>query len=825
MATVYLAEDLKHHRKVAVKVLRPELAAVIGAERFLHEITTTANLQHPHILSLHDSGQVDGTVFYVMPFVEGESLRDRLARDKQLPIEEAVRIAREVADALGYAHSHGVIHRDIKPENILLQGGHALVADFGIALAASSAGGARMTETGMSLGTPTYMSPEQAMGERTLDARTDVYALGCVLYEMLSGDAPFLGSTAQAIVAKVLTEKPAPLSTVRETVPPQVEAAVLTALAKLPADRFASAPEFAAALGNTSFTRAGIASSATAGGERSGRRALVAVGLVAVVATAAAIWQWRQPRAEISAARFELVVPESLLGRLSFAVTPDGGKIILASKGRLWIRAVGAIGLTAIPGVEGARQPFASPDGNEVGYLLRNTINVSPLAGGPARTLADSAILPSWGSDGKIYYSTGRELRRVAATGGAPEKLYAAGAGAYIQCVELLPGGRNVLFTELKDQTSGDIRVLDLGTHSARTIERGWCARYAAPGHVVIGRENFLVAARLDAAKPAVTSTPVSLADGVEAAPFALGGGTLVYPQAVSASEMPVVVDREGRMRLLQNLPPNLRFSYARVSPDGRRVAFRVVDATGVTNIWVYTLPAGPLTRLTFAGKDLDDPNWTPDGTRVSFGAVRDGARSLYLQRADGGAEPEVLLRQKSPLWTSQWLPEGKRFVFSMGEDIIALGMGKLGEPDSARMLLASSASQRHPTLSPDGKYLAYDSNESGRTEVYIRAVEGPGQWQVSSAGGYEPRWSRKGGEIFFRNADSLYAAKVETREGVVVRGTGALFSTRVLPPYWYDVFPADTAFLMIRSGEVLGAHPPIVGLNFLQGLERRAPR
>jgi Tol biopolymer transport system component len=278
-------------------------------------------------------------------------------------------------------------------------------------------------------------------------------------------------------------------------------------------------------------------------------------------------------------------------------------------------------------------------------------------------------------------------------------------------------------------------------------------------------------------------------------------------------------------MRLLQNLPPNLRFSYARVSPDGRRVAFRVVDATGVTNIWVYTLPAGPLTRLTFAGKDLDDPNWTPDGTRVSFGAVRDGARSLYLQRADGGAEPEVLLRQKSPLWTSQWLPEGKRFVFSMGEDIIALGMGKLGEPDSARMLLASSASQRHPTLSPDGKYLAYDSNESGRTEVYIRAVEGPGQWQVSSAGGYEPRWSRKGGEIFFRNADSLYAAKVETREGVVVRGTGALFSTRVLPPYWYDVFPADTAFLMIRSGEVLGAHPPIVGLNFLQGLERRAPR
>jgi serine/threonine protein kinase len=187
MATVYLAYDLKHERRVALKVLKPELAAVIGAQRFLGEIKTTANLQHAHILSLFDSGEVEGTVFYVMPFVDGESLRDRLERERQLPIADAVRLAREVADALSYAHSHGVIHRDIKPENILLQGGHALVADFGIALAASKTGGNRLTETGMSLGTPAYMSPEQAMGERTLDARTDIYALGCVLYEMLVG--------------------------------------------------------------------------------------------------------------------------------------------------------------------------------------------------------------------------------------------------------------------------------------------------------------------------------------------------------------------------------------------------------------------------------------------------------------------------------------------------------------------------------------------------------------------------------------------------------------------------------------------------------------
>src|SRR3954454_10013222 len=256
MATVFLGQDLRHDRRVALKLLRPELSAVIGAERFLAEIKLTANLQHPHILPLFDSGEVvvdnpEGAqryLFYVMPFVEGESLRARLNREKQLPVAEAVRIATEVASALEYAHRHGVVHRDIKPENILLHDGQALVADFGIALAASKAGGNRMTETGMSLGTPHYMSPEQAMGEREITARSDVYALGVVLYEMLTGDPPSTGSTAQAIVARVLTEPPRPILPQRHTIPPEVEDAVLTALEKLPPDRFAAAAEFAAAL-------------------------------------------------------------------------------------------------------------------------------------------------------------------------------------------------------------------------------------------------------------------------------------------------------------------------------------------------------------------------------------------------------------------------------------------------------------------------------------------------------------------------------------------------------------------------------------------------
>jgi len=287
MATVYLAEDLKHHRRVAIEVLKPDLAAVLGADRFIQEIATTASLQHPNILPLFDSGRAvapsageagggtDVFLYYVMPYVEGESLRDRLDREKQLPVQEAVDLTSEVADALDYAHRQGVIHRDIKPENILLHDGRPMVSDFGIALAVSAAAGGRMTETGLSLGTPHYMSPEQATAEKEITGRSDVYSLASVLYEMLTGDPPHTGSSAQQIIMKIVTEEPAPVTKLRKSAPPNVAAAVAKALEKLPADRFATAGGFASALENRAFRHAGAAPdgapSADAGAE--GRRA------------------------------------------------------------------------------------------------------------------------------------------------------------------------------------------------------------------------------------------------------------------------------------------------------------------------------------------------------------------------------------------------------------------------------------------------------------------------------------------------------------------------------------------------------------------------
>ncbi|MFC1575000.1 serine/threonine-protein kinase, partial [Gemmatimonadota bacterium] len=279
MATVYLAQDLKHDRQVALKVLKPELAAVVGAERFLSEIRTTAHLQHPNILPLFDSGEADGQLFYVMPYVEGESLRDRLNRERQLPVDDAVRITTEVAEALQAAHDDGIIHRDIKPANILLRKGKPLVADFGIALAVSAAGGGRLTETGLSLGTPYYMSPEQASADRDPDARSDVYSLGCVLYEMLTGEPPFPGSSAQAVLAKILTGEAERPTQHRRSIPPNVEGAVLRAIEKLPADRFVSAVEYAKALSDQGFRWGGAVVGTTMA---EGRWKAVAMGLGSV---------------------------------------------------------------------------------------------------------------------------------------------------------------------------------------------------------------------------------------------------------------------------------------------------------------------------------------------------------------------------------------------------------------------------------------------------------------------------------------------------------------------------------------------------------------
>ncbi|MEO6529041.1 MAG: protein kinase, partial [Gemmatimonadaceae bacterium] len=462
MATVYLAEDLKHRRKVALKVLKPELAAVIGADRFLREIETIAGLQHPHILGLIDSGEVDGTAYYVMPFVDGESLRDRLVREKQLPIADTIRIATEIAGALHYAHRHGVIHRDIKPENILLHDGQALVADFGIALAVSTAGGARMTETGMSLGTPHYMSPEQAMGEREITARSDIYALGATTYEMLVGEPPFTGPTAQAIIAKVLTSDPVAPAALRRTVPPAVDAAVLIALQKLPADRFGSAAQFAEALTSATVRTdpTGAARTTAATGWRSPRvrRVALAVAFAGIATTGFLVGRGRENQGPLDHVRFvqRTYEPQAIFNA---RFTHDGETIVFsaATEGntpRIYElrpespvpRSLSAPA-THLLGVSSRDELAVLVNARYLGQrLFDGTLARMPLGGGAPRELLTNVREADWSPDGS-------ELAVIHQVDGKDRLEYPIGtvlleSAGYLSDVRVSPDGGRIAVME-----------------------------------------------------------------------------------------------------------------------------------------------------------------------------------------------------------------------------------------------------------------------------------------------------------------------------------------------------------------------------------------
>jgi serine/threonine-protein kinase len=654
MATVYLAHDIKHDRKVALKVLRPDLAAVIGAERFLAEIKTTANLQHPHILPLHDSGEVDGTVFYVMPFVEGESLRDRLSNEKQLPVNEAVQIATEVASALDYAHRHDVIHRDIKPENILLHDGRALVADFGIALAASSAGGTRMTETGMSLGTPHYMSPEQAMGERDLDARTDVYALGCVLHEMLVGEPPFTGPTAQAIVAKVMTDEPPPIGKFRKTVPLHMEDAVLTALEKLPADRFASAAEFASALENGK-DRATSRSHRSRGAPQAARaRMLWPIGFA--VATGLALWGWLRPQSDTldrPPSRLSVLLPNlggagTALQR-QLALTPDGSTLIYTAiapdgENRTMRRALDESESTVLPGVVPFLSGYVvSPDGSEfIGAVGGGTeMYRYSIAGGNSRPLPrEIATTPfaAWGRDGAIWFSANTDIDRgMARLGSAGSVTRPFGTeNTDLVFMQILPDDRTALVTrQPQGLASGPALLLNLTTGSQTMLIDVAIVemRYTA-GHLVYAlTDGTLEAVPFDPWARRLEGEPVRIASRVSLtgsgiAQFAVTeNGTIAYIPEEPRSL--VLVDRDGRSRPATNERRN--FHAPMFSPDGRRISTDFSSPDG-RDVWILDVDAGLLTRATF-DRDGHDATWMPDGESLTYTSAPSGTFGLLRTR------------------------------------------------------------------------------------------------------------------------------------------------------------------------------------------------
>ena len=847
MATVYLAQDLKHDRKVAIKVLRPELAAVIGADRFLSEIKTTANLQHPHILPLHDSGQAGSFLFYVMPFVEGESLRDRLNREKQLPVADAVRIATEVAGALDYAHRHGVIHRDIKPENILLHDGSALVADFGIALAASKAGGARMTETGMSLGTPHYMSPEQALGEREITARSDVYALGAVVYEMLLGEPPFTGPTAQSIVAKVMSEEPAPIGPRRRSVPESVEAAVLTALEKLPADRFATAAEFVSAMGVGGAATSGsrVRPRSRAGTSPARHRKLVALGVAAATLAAAGGWLLGRSRGDYAAtapSRLAIVEPGTSVAFNGVArtidISPDGQLVVFAVNHPLGSRVLarrldGSAG-QVIPNTANVAHLRLSPDGR---FLYSGfgsaTMQRMPLAGGPwspIRGVEGTSFL-AFAEDSAIWWGphVGVGTYRHGPDGRDSLVFPTSSIG------QILPGGHHAVGLALTTgANSGVAQLMDLRTGEVTTLFGNPVVevRYTMGYLVYVRPDNVMAAVPFDPRSGRVTGAHVEIASdvlvsGIGFAQFAVAeNGTVAY---IPGSESDLVrVSRDGQVSVL--LDERRRYHSPRISPEGRRIAFDHVSSDG-RDVWIWSEGTGDLTRATFQ-RDGHDPVWTLDGRGLYY-LAGNGPRLDVFRTQPGTTAPARAESTRVDLsYTGTPLGSKAGFLTTVpgaagrGLDIVRLGP----RGSAVDTLVATAADESYVVPSPDGRWFAYVSDHSGRPEVYLRALTGSDVLlQVSLDGSTEPVWSRDGRELFYRRATprgtELVAAALQLGAEPRVLTRTRLFDISgydtAAPHANYDVSPDGSWFVFARPD---GANH-IVVLQNVPELARRIAR
>ncbi len=863
MASVYLAEDIKHKRKVALKILKPELAAVIGAERFLSEIRTTANLQHPHILALFDSESADGYLYYVMPFIDGETLEDKLERERQLGVDEAVRIARDVADALDYAHRQGVIHRDIKPGNVLLHDGRPVVADFGIALAVSAAGGGRMTETGLSLGTPHYMSPEQASADRDLSARSDVYSLGCVLYEMIAGQPPHTGPSAQSILVRILTDTPRPLTELRHTVPPHVAATVAKALEKLPADRFETAKSFLEALEDEgfayepkAFTKAATPAAPppdAAPARRPTWQSVLpwaAAGVLAIAAGAS----WLQPDPPTLVQRFPLALGDFGYGAgPAFAISPDGSTIAYIGVDQLlYWRLISSLEAQVVPGSEQSRSPFFSPDGRTIGYTIGpvadDRIRTMSLDGAPPRTLTpDHFPGGTWGYDGFVYYvDLAGALWRVSEQGGDPELLAEASDDLQFRWPDALPGGRALLVASL----GGTVSTFDLESREATPLLAAGIARYAG-GHVFwVDAEGTLFAAPFDPGTLELTGAGVELADGVQASlqgsfDFAVSeNGTLIYSTGTGGSSAGgglVWVDRDEQASVIDPRIASelIDIDNLALSPDGRFVALEVQTEPAPVEgapaqIWVYDLDQGVFTRLTFQGTRNAQPRWMPDGRAVAYLSDQgEGPTAIWSQPYDRTGTDQLLFQ-------AEWDITGFDVALVEGLPLIVGGNGGqwLAQPGGSTVepFLVTDFVEWRPRISPDGRWVAYESDESGNREVYVRSFpEGGRPWSISRGAGQIPMWSRSGEEIVYGAlGQGLLAATVELSEEVRVSSTSVLLSNLTpfepsvptRPSASYDVSLDGEQLLLIASsgtGATGGrAEGNVLVLNVFEELHQR---
>jgi serine/threonine-protein kinase len=766
MATVYLAQDLKHDREVALKVFRPELAELIGTERFFREIRIAAKLNHPNILPVYDSGQAGPFLYYVMPYVGGESLRHRLQRERQITIEEAVGIAGQVAAALDYAHRQGIVHRDVKPENVLVHEGVAMVADFGIALAVHAASGERLTQTGFSIGTPEYMSPEQATGDRQIDLRTDIYSMACVLYEMLAGEPPHTGPTAQAIIARMLTERPADLRAVRDSVPAPLAAAVRRALSKVPADRFPSAGAFVSAL--TQPTRP-----STIGIGHFVRTPIgIAVMLVALaLGAAAALALLRRPAADPTrgaTGRLSLVL--SATGRAFDPVISPDGKMIayVADEGGapdLLVRRVSGgqpVWLTNDPALEA--HPAFSPDGERIAYTRRDSTGAAPgiwtipTLGGVAVPVLADARMPAWSPGGA-------EIAAVERQPGEPERLVAVrpdGGGRRVLLhneapyLSLLtpawaPDGSHLAIVRSTGGVAGEIWLVPAdGGGPSRRLARDppgvWSHHpaFTPDGLALVYSSNRSGATNLWRAPLDGAPSPLTSGAGPDDSPTVALTGAVLFHNSRWRNELFVQELESGARRTLVTHSP---FLWAPdFAPDGRELAYSRAEVDGSWHIWVVPVAGGEARQLTMGSSPQIYGRFTADGATLSYFTWSEPPTRMF-RVPRGGGPPTPLTPEGEDAAYGEISPDGRRLAYVRVEGGTSRIYVADLEAGAARPL--ADAPSTLPRWSPDGSRIAYVRDRGYDSGVFLVNADGSDATRLTATGGW-PVWWPDGSRIGF---------------------------------------------------------------------------
>lgn len=864
MGEVYRARDMRLERTVAIKVLPSHLSDDPDLkQRLEREAKTISQLNHPNICTLYDVGHEGGTDYLVMEFLEGESLAERIKRGP-LPLKELVTIGCEIADALERAHRAGIVHRDLKPGNVMLTKGGAKLLDFGLAkpavIGASAGSGSApmlsaamtmtsaspqyspLTRQGTMVGTVQYMSPEQIQGGEA-DARSDIFAFGAVLYEMATGKRPFHGKSQIKIASAILEDEPQPVSAVLKTSPPALDRLVNTCLAKSPDERFQSALDVKLEL---KWLTTAQPVNVSAGPRVPG---WVGYGALAAIAVVAAILLWtRFTQSPPRAMQFTAALPFSAR---SMAIAPNGHTVVLAAyrqdihKVGLFLYDIGATDAKPLAGTDGATFPFWSPDGRAVGFFADGKLKRFDLDSASVRALCDApnGRGGAWSKTGVILFTpTGTlngGLMSVPDTGGTPAKFNYPDLSKdenTLRWPVFLPDGKHYLFlagdirgdTQLNKLYVGSIENQSEKRFLGKTMYNGDYAN----GYLFFVRDGAIQAQQLDLSSFNLTGDVVRVFDNVKLqarilyAAFAASGDMVIAQKAGEASLSRLTwYDRSGKI-ISDSAPPDTYANLA-MSPDGKYVALDKTDTTNDnTDVFIYDLARSTLRRLTFDPGIDAVPVWSPDGSRIVFGSSRDRNFGIYVKPADG-SQPERQLVPTSGVdsLALDWSGDGQNLLYLSEPDLWVYSFAD----SKSRLFLKAGASLNNAKFSPDGKWVAYSSNESGRWEVYVTSFpDARGKWQVSTNGGEQPRWRGDGKEIYFLSLDAkLMAASVDTKTEFESGTPTVLFQTdpreRVATTevFIYDVSRDGQRFLVNTNYTNGTAHPMSVVLNWKSEMKK----